>query len=159
MQGSPKAWHANVAKFDDLIAWLAINQVNVIPNVMVVHNEKGIFELRGISTRQYWPHKVLLDFGVQPLLLDKDIVDNIGLTILVLTHVHTRFWHQWATQKELLIKPTFKKDFHIKKHYSQLVKIIYCHNHWVRIQNTRCVLHIYSQTIEIVKFEIPNLVF
>jgi hypothetical protein len=47
---------------------------------MVVHNEEGMLKLREALTCQYRPHKVLLDFNVQPLMLGKVVVDGLGLT-------------------------------------------------------------------------------
>ncbi len=43
---------------------LAIDQASFILNVMVVHNEEGIFQLRGAPSHRYWPHIMLLDFNV-----------------------------------------------------------------------------------------------
>ncbi len=56
-----------------------INQVNIVPNVMVMHNEKKVFQPKGASAWQYWPHMVLLHSKVQPLMLIKVIVDELGL--------------------------------------------------------------------------------
>jgi hypothetical protein len=69
-----------MAKLHDLLARLYIDSINVILRVMVVHNEEGMFELREALTCQYQPHKVLLDFNVQPLMLGKAVVDGLGLT-------------------------------------------------------------------------------
>jgi hypothetical protein len=46
---------------------------------MVVHNEEGMFQLKGASAWWYWPLKVL-DSDVQPLMLGKATVDGLGLT-------------------------------------------------------------------------------
>ncbi len=69
-----------MAKLHDLQAQLAIDQTNVIPKVIIVDNEKGVFQLKGASAQWYQPLKVLLDSNVQPLMLGKTIVDGLGLT-------------------------------------------------------------------------------
>jgi hypothetical protein len=43
----PKSWHVVVAKLHDLPTQLAMDWANVILGVVVVHNEEGIFQLRG----------------------------------------------------------------------------------------------------------------
>jgi hypothetical protein len=40
-----------MAKLHDLQARLAIDQTNVIPKVIIVDNEKGVFQLKGASTQ------------------------------------------------------------------------------------------------------------
>jgi hypothetical protein len=65
--------------FIDLLAWLAIDQTNVILEVVVVHNEEGMFQLKGASTHWHQPHRVLLDSNVQPLMLGKVTIDGLGL--------------------------------------------------------------------------------
>ncbi len=47
--------------------------------LLVVHNEKGVFQLKGALTHKYWPHKVLLDFSVQPLMLGKVVIEGLKL--------------------------------------------------------------------------------
>ncbi len=37
-------------------------------------------QLKGASTCRYWPLIMLLDFGVQPLMLGKAIIDGLRLT-------------------------------------------------------------------------------
>jgi hypothetical protein len=44
-------WHVTMAKLHDLQARLAIDQTNVIPKVIIVDNEKGVFQLKGASTQ------------------------------------------------------------------------------------------------------------
>ncbi len=39
----PESQHVVMAKLHDLLVWLTIDQANFIPNVMVVHNEEGVF--------------------------------------------------------------------------------------------------------------------
>ncbi len=39
----PESWHAIVAKLHDLPMWPIINQANIIPSVVFVHNEEGLF--------------------------------------------------------------------------------------------------------------------
>jgi hypothetical protein len=75
-----ESWHATMAKLHDLPTQPIIDQTNVNPRVVVMHNEKGMFQLRGASTRRYRPIRVLLDSLVQPLMLGKTIIDGLGLT-------------------------------------------------------------------------------
>ncbi len=37
-----ESWHVVMAKLHDLPAWLTIDQTNVIPRVLVMHNEEGV---------------------------------------------------------------------------------------------------------------------
>jgi hypothetical protein len=46
----PKSWHAVGAKFHDLLMWTTIDRAIVIPSVVVLHKEEGIFQLKGRST-------------------------------------------------------------------------------------------------------------
>jgi hypothetical protein len=69
-----------MAKLHDLSTQLIINQDNVILGVVVVHNEKGMFQLRGASACRYRPLRVLLDSNVQPLMLGKIVINGLGLT-------------------------------------------------------------------------------
>ncbi len=75
----PKSWHVVMAKLHDLSTQLTIDQANVILRVVVVHNAKGMVQLKGASTRQYHPLKILLDSNVQPLMLGKVTIDGLGL--------------------------------------------------------------------------------
>ncbi len=47
----PKSWHAIVVKFHDLLEHATIDQINVTPRVVVVHDEEGMCQLRGALTR------------------------------------------------------------------------------------------------------------
>jgi hypothetical protein len=46
----PKSWHAIVVKFHDLLEHATIDQINVTPRVVVVHDEEGMCQLRGALT-------------------------------------------------------------------------------------------------------------
>ncbi len=46
---------------------------------MAVHNKERFFQPKGALACRYWPHMILLDFEVQPLMLIKFIVDDLGL--------------------------------------------------------------------------------
>ncbi len=46
----PKFLHVAMAKLHDLLARLAIDRINVIHGVVVVHNKKGVVQLKGVST-------------------------------------------------------------------------------------------------------------
>jgi len=43
----PKSWHVATTKLHELQMQPTINQVNVVPDVMVVHNEEGVFNQGG----------------------------------------------------------------------------------------------------------------
>jgi hypothetical protein len=53
-----ESWHAAVAmvKFHDLLTWPTIDQANVVPSVVVIHNEKKVFQLKGAWACQYQCH-------------------------------------------------------------------------------------------------------
>lgn len=68
-----------MTKLHELQMQPTINQVDVVLDVMVMHNEEGVLQPRGASPCRYWPHMVLLDSEVQPLMLIKVIVDDLGL--------------------------------------------------------------------------------
>ncbi len=38
----PKSWHVAMAKLHNLLTWLTIDRANVIPRVVVMHNEEGM---------------------------------------------------------------------------------------------------------------------
>ncbi len=42
-----ESWHVVVAKFHDLPTLPSIDQINVIPRVVMVHNEEEISQLKG----------------------------------------------------------------------------------------------------------------
>jgi len=46
---------------------------------VVVDNEEGVVQLKGALAQRYQPFRVLLDFGVQPLMLGKATVNGLGL--------------------------------------------------------------------------------
>jgi hypothetical protein len=75
-----------MAKLHDLLARLAIDRIGVILGVVVVHNEEGMFQLRGgIDTM------VLLDFGAQLVILGKITIDAFRLIMPILTRAHITF--------------------------------------------------------------------
>jgi len=42
-------WHAATIKLQDLLAHPPINQVGVLPSIVVVRNQEGVFQMRGAS--------------------------------------------------------------------------------------------------------------
>jgi hypothetical protein len=68
-----------MAKLHDLPTRPTIDRTNVIHGVVVMHNEDGVVQLKGALARRYQPLKVLLDYGVQPLMLSKTTIDGLGL--------------------------------------------------------------------------------
>jgi len=105
----------------DFLAWPTIDQASVVPSVVVMHDEEGVFQLKGASTHQYQPHMVLLDFHVQPLMLGKAIVDGLGLTNVnfnpcpyhILTLINHSKMAQRLTKQEVVIQvnPTKLMDY------------------------------------------------
>ncbi len=49
----PESWHVVVAKLHDLLAWPTNDRTNVILGVLVVHNERRMFQLKGALARQH----------------------------------------------------------------------------------------------------------
>ncbi len=43
----PKSWHVIMAKLHDLPTWPTIDRTNIIPRVVVVHNEEGVGLVEG----------------------------------------------------------------------------------------------------------------
>ncbi len=48
-----ESWHAIMAKPHDLLVRPIIDRANVIPGVVIMHNEEGMFQLKGALTRWY----------------------------------------------------------------------------------------------------------
>jgi hypothetical protein len=77
-----------------------------------MHNKEGVFQLKGASTHQYQPHMVLLYSNVQPLMLDKAIIDGFGLIIVnfnscpyhILTLMNGSKMAQRLTKQEVVIQ-------------------------------------------------------
>jgi len=46
---------------------------------VVVHNEDGVFQSKGVLGQCYWPQRILLDLGVQLLMLGKVLEEGLGL--------------------------------------------------------------------------------
>jgi hypothetical protein len=57
-----------------------MDQTWVLPNLVVVHNQKGVIHMKGGSRQYYQRHRILLDSGVQPLMLGKATVEGLRLT-------------------------------------------------------------------------------
>ncbi len=104
----------------DLLAWPTIDQASVVPSVVVMHDEEGVFQSKGASTH-YQPHMVLLDSNFQPLMLGKAIVDDLGLTNVnfnpcpyhILTLMNGSKMVQRLTKQEVVIQvnPTKPMDY------------------------------------------------
>jgi hypothetical protein len=45
----------------------------------VIHNEDGVFQLRGVLGQCYGSQRILLDLGVQLLMLGKVLEEGLGL--------------------------------------------------------------------------------
>jgi hypothetical protein len=45
-----ESWHAIMAKPHELLVWLTIDRTNVNPRVVIMHNEEGMFQLKGALT-------------------------------------------------------------------------------------------------------------
>jgi hypothetical protein len=58
-----------------------IEKSSIIPGVVVVDNSQGIFQLVGPKKgKVFVPRRVLLDSGVQPLILGASAIEGLGLT-------------------------------------------------------------------------------
>jgi hypothetical protein len=58
---------------------LAINKVRVVLGVVVVCNEERVFQLKGALAWWYQLQRILLDLGVQPLMLSIMVVEGFRL--------------------------------------------------------------------------------
>jgi hypothetical protein len=59
---------------------LAIERSSITLGVVVVDNSQGIFQLVGPKGKVFVPQRVLLDSGVQPLMLGASAIEGFGLT-------------------------------------------------------------------------------
>jgi hypothetical protein len=57
----------------------AIKRSSITPGVVVVDNFQGIFQLIGPKGKIFVPRRVLLDSGVQPLMLEASANEGLGL--------------------------------------------------------------------------------
>jgi hypothetical protein len=58
----------------------AIERSSIIPEVVVVDNSQGIFQLIGPKGKVFVPQRVLLDSGTQPLMLGAFAIEGLGFT-------------------------------------------------------------------------------
>jgi hypothetical protein len=58
----------------------AIERSFITPGVVVVDNSQDIFQLVGPKGKVFVPRRVLLDSGVQPLMLGASAIEGLGLT-------------------------------------------------------------------------------
>jgi hypothetical protein len=58
----------------------AIERSSITPGVVVVDNSQGIFQLVGPKGKVFVPRRVLLDSGVQSLMLGASTIEGLGLT-------------------------------------------------------------------------------
>jgi hypothetical protein len=58
----------------------AIERSSITPDVVVVDNSQGIFQLVGPKGKVFVPQRVLLDSGAQPLMLGASAIEGLGLT-------------------------------------------------------------------------------
>jgi hypothetical protein len=58
----------------------AIERSSITPGVVVVDNSQGIFQLVEPKGKVFVPRRVLLDSGVQPLMLGASAIEGLGLT-------------------------------------------------------------------------------
>jgi hypothetical protein len=68
-----------VAKMDALPAWPTIDYERLTPGVCMLDNWSGIFRLVSPTSHVYRPDRVLLDFGAQPLMLEKATCIGLGI--------------------------------------------------------------------------------
>ena len=74
-----ESWHAAAAKLVDLPARPVIERMRAVPGVVFLDNKNGVFSLVGPTGVVYWPQRVLLDSGAQPLMLGKAVVRGLRL--------------------------------------------------------------------------------
>ncbi len=77
-------WQAATAKMDALPARLAIDRERFTPSVCMLDNWSGIFRLVSPIGQVYRPNRILLDFGAQPLMLEKAACIGLGIRRLEL---------------------------------------------------------------------------
>ena len=72
-------WQAAAANLVNLSARPAIERTMVRPNVILLDNRNKVFSLVGPSGKVYWPQRVMLDSGAQPLMLGKVAFHGLGM--------------------------------------------------------------------------------
>jgi hypothetical protein len=56
------------------------NRASVVPCMIVIRNEEGVFQLRGLLEQWYELQIIILNLCVQPLMLSKTTIKGMGLT-------------------------------------------------------------------------------
>ncbi|CAM6111262.1 unnamed protein product [Calypogeia fissa] len=72
-------WQAAAARLEDLPARPAIDRARVAPQVVMVDNRSGIFQMVSPAGQVYRPDRILLDSGAQPLMLGKAACIGLGI--------------------------------------------------------------------------------
>jgi hypothetical protein len=65
-----------MAKLHDLPTQPIIDRVGVVLGMTILYIEKCVFQLKGVLAHWYRPHQVLLDLGVQYLMVGKETMDG-----------------------------------------------------------------------------------
>jgi hypothetical protein len=71
---------ATVARVKTIPARPTIERSSISPRVVVVDNPQGIFQLVGPKGKVFVPRRVLLDSGVQPLMLGAFVIVGLEFT-------------------------------------------------------------------------------
>jgi hypothetical protein len=79
---------AAAARVKTMPARPTIERSSISPGVVVVDNSQGIFQLIGPKGKVFVPRRVLLDSGVQPLMLGASVVAGLELTKDTLEQQH-----------------------------------------------------------------------
>ncbi|CAM6085511.1 unnamed protein product [Calypogeia fissa] len=72
-------WHAAAAKLSQLSARPAVERAMMRPNIVMLDNRDRIFSLVGPVGKVYYPQRVLLDSGAQPLMIGRAAFAGLGL--------------------------------------------------------------------------------
>jgi hypothetical protein len=75
----PSIWHAAAARLVNLSARLAIKRTMVWPNIILLDNKNKVFRMVGPCGKEYYPERVMLDSGAQPLMLGRAAFHGLGM--------------------------------------------------------------------------------
>ncbi|CAM6104818.1 unnamed protein product [Calypogeia fissa] len=77
--GVEDTWQAAATRLEDLPARPAIDRARVAPQVVMVDNRSGVFQMVSPAGQVYRPDRILLDSGAQPLMLGKAVCIGLGI--------------------------------------------------------------------------------
>jgi hypothetical protein len=72
-------WHATTARLVNLSTRPAIERTLIRPNVILLDNRNKVLRMVGPAGKEYFPERVMLDSGAQPLMLGRSAFHGLGM--------------------------------------------------------------------------------